>query len=887
VPYSPRRQGAGLVQIEDAIKNLVTITGADGNAAVALKEMGKTKTFTLNLKNYDATPVTYSISDIGGVLTEQNAGYIKTMSYDVKINGATIVPDKDSVTVPANGTAIVNVTITLPDTFATEQFVEGFVKFTTTDKPSLVVPYIGFYGDWSKQESIDKPVWDLANSYYGNTKLLTLGDDKNTLNYLGFADKYYDPDENYPIIDSTKIAISPNGDGNNENVFPFLTFLRNAKTMNIQLLDKDNEVVSQVATDNNIRKNVFAAKGDKGYMQSMNWMWDGKIFNDNTGKMEVAPEGQYYLDYVTKVDLATAKDQHFTMPVKVDLTAPEVTVKSTTSVNTTNYKLEWTVADSLSGDKGVSLVALNGKIQEVPVTNNNGVYSCNLTLEKDKVNNIEVLAADNALNIAVKEVTVVQQSGEFKVTFNNLTSRMNVTKSDLTVTGSVSYIPSEFKIAGQDVVINRADLTFSVDLKFTEGRNIVPIHIIGTDGRTVLQDFSYKVDCDTIAPVLTLTSPVIASDNKIYTDKDVITIAGKVSDNTTGYKLYINGAPKLSIELDGEIGNVATERSFSYEVPVTDNSYVEVKVVDLFGNETIKNINVIVDKTAPVITVTGVEDGKLYKTNVTPVFNANEGTVTATLNGKAYKGEEITVGGEYELIVSATNLAGNASTYKVNFTIDNTAPVITVTGVEDGKLYKTNVTPVFNANEGTVTATLNGKAYKGEKITVDGKYELIVNAIDLAGNTVTYKVNFTIDTTPPAIVGVSYQGHVQNIGWQASVKDGVTAGTTGQSLREEALKIQLVNAPAGLKIKYRTHVQNIGWQGFVYDGAMSGTQGQSLRGEAVQIELEGTDADKYSVKYQVHVQNEGWQPWVSDGKIAGTTGQSLRMEAIKIVIVAK
>lgn len=44
-------------------------------------------------------------------------------------------------------------------------------------------------------------------------------------------------------------------------------------------------------------------------------------------------------------------------------------------------------------------------------------------------------------------------------------------------------------------------------------------------------------------------------------------------------------------------------------------------------------------------------------------------------------------------------------------------------------------------------------------------------------------------------VGVTYQGHVQNIGWQAWVADGQMAGTQGQSLRMEALKVKLTNAP--------------------------------------------------------------------------------------------
>lgn len=62
IPYSPRRQGAGLIQIEDAIKNNVLITGEDGKAAVALKEVENSKKFTLKLKNYGDKDVTYKLN---------------------------------------------------------------------------------------------------------------------------------------------------------------------------------------------------------------------------------------------------------------------------------------------------------------------------------------------------------------------------------------------------------------------------------------------------------------------------------------------------------------------------------------------------------------------------------------------------------------------------------------------------------------------------------------------------------------------------------------------------------------------------------------------------------------------------------------------------------
>jgi hypothetical protein len=88
-------------------------------------------------------------------------------------------------------------------------------------------------------------------------------------------------------------------------------------------------------------------------------------------------------------------------------------------------------------------------------------------------------------------------------------------------------------------------------------------------------------------------------------------------------------------------------------------------------------------------------------------------------------------------------------------------------------------------------------------------------------------------------IGVSYNAHVQDSGWQGYVSDNAIAGTTGQSKRMEAIKIKLYNAGSGVRICYQAHVQNQGWQGKVCDDQLAGTEGQSLRMEALTVELQG------------------------------------------------
>lgn len=133
---------------------------------------------------------------------------------------------------------------------------------------------------------------------------------------------------------------------------------------------------------------------------------------------------------------------------------------------------------------------------------------------------------------------------------------------------------------------------------------------------------------------------------------------------------------------------------------------------------------------------------------------------------------------------------------------------------------------------------------------------------------------------------IKYQTHVQNIGWQGEKADGEMSGTTGQSLRLEAIKIQLSSSIDG-GIVYKTHVQDYGWLNFVTNGQASGTTGQAKRLEAIQMQLTGNAMNQYDLYYRVHAQNFGWLGWAKNGESAGTAGYSYRLEGIQIVLVPK
>lgn len=139
---------------------------------------------------------------------------------------------------------------------------------------------------------------------------------------------------------------------------------------------------------------------------------------------------------------------------------------------------------------------------------------------------------------------------------------------------------------------------------------------------------------------------------------------------------------------------------------------------------------------------------------------------------------------------------------------------------------------------------------------------------------------------PPGDPAVSYSAHVQSLGWMASVTDGETAGTTGRSLRLEALRMAFSGIPYTGGFIWRGHVQRIGWQPWTGGGEI-GTTGLGLRLEAFAVELTGVLADHYSVRYRAHVQGVGWQAWRTEGEISGTVGRGLRIEAVQIELVPK
>ena len=122
---------------------------------------------------------------------------------------------------------------------------------------------------------------------------------------------------------------------------------------------------------------------------------------------------------------------------------------------------------------------------------------------------------------------------------------------------------------------------------------------------------------------------------------------------------------------------------------------------------------------------------------------------------------------------------------------------------------------------------------------------------------------------------ITYQAHIQDIGWQEPKSNGQVAGTEGQEKRIEAIMIN-----SSIPIKYRVHMEEKGWSEWKSNNETAGTIGESRRIEAIEIVSEKV------LKGQAHVQNEGWQKeQIGSPIILGTTGKGLRLEAFKLEIL--
>ncbi|MBC3805061.1 hypothetical protein GH808_11530 [Acetobacterium fimetarium] len=152
--------------------------------------------------------------------------------------------------------------------------------------------------------------------------------------------------------------------------------------------------------------------------------------------------------------------------------------------------------------------------------------------------------------------------------------------------------------------------------------------------------------------------------------------------------------------------------------------------------------------------------------------------------------------------------------------------------------------------------------------------------------------------TLPTGANIQTYVHVQDQGDLGPVEMGTVAGTEGKGLRLESIKLVLNNLP-GYVLKYNVQVENKGWlkdendnTNWFVGGEAAGTTGESLRLEAIKIVLiQTSDLTKYNAALaavkEADYRTESWAAYklVVDGNVVTMANTQTEINAATAAIV--
>ena len=269
VPYSPRKQGAGLMSINDAVntRGYLSVEGMERPKLELKDDPAMKGVYTMNftVHNTGSDTLYYDVTPI--VLTDTTEAYVNGSGQEFStISGSSrLLPHtfttncgNNRVSVAPGKTADVTVTVTVTGEgrkmlaqFPNGSYVEGFVTLTQvaadgsalTDPIDLGLPFLAFYGDWTKAPIMDSTdYWETLDGSasqaqaYMNTAFSSSSE--NTVDtYLG--------DNNYTTVPylADRNAISPNNDDFMDSLTGIYTgLLRNTKSLRYTITGANGQV---------------------------------------------------------------------------------------------------------------------------------------------------------------------------------------------------------------------------------------------------------------------------------------------------------------------------------------------------------------------------------------------------------------------------------------------------------------------------------------------------------------------------------------------------------------------------------------------------------------------------------------------------------------------
>ncbi|MCH1646291.1 Fn3-like domain-containing protein [Streptococcus suis] len=514
---SSRQQGAGIIDTAAAISTGLYLTGEDGYGSITLGNVEDTFSFTVKLHNITNEDKTLNYSTQLTTDTVQNGLITLAPRLLAEIPGG-------KVTVKANSSTTVTINVDA-SSFAEEltglmkngYYLEGFVRFTdVADGGDIVsIPYVGFRGEFQNLAVLEEPIYnliadgkggfyfepvtaqpdtvDISHHYTGlvtgSTELIystdkrsdfaikTLGTFKNEAGYFVLE-----------LDESGKphLAISPNGDDNQDSLAFKGVFLRNYTDL----------VASVYAADDTERTNPLwesqPQSGNKNFYSGdpknpkssiiYPTEWNG---TDSEGNALADGKYQYVLTYSSEVPGAAVQTMIF--DVIIDRESPVITTATYDETNFTfnprpaiekgesglyREQVFYLVADA-SGMTTIPFLLENG---DVTVSDNkvfvaqNDDGSFTLPLDLADISKFYYTVEDYAGNISYEKVENLISIGNEKglVTVNILDKDTNSPVPILfsySVTDETGKIVAELpRYAGDTSVLKLPFGTYTFDL---------------------------------------------------------------------------------------------------------------------------------------------------------------------------------------------------------------------------------------------------------------------------------------------------------------------------------------------------------------------------------------------------------------------------------------
>jgi hypothetical protein len=488
----------------------------------------------------------------------------------------------------------------------------------------------------------------------------------------------------------------------------------------------------------------------------------------------------------------------------------------------------------------------------------NGAHVLHLTAT-DQAGNLTSFAVSFTVATAAPSLTAALKNDTGASASDGITSDDTITGKATAVTDALATLSAGFDGASASSFVNltsslNPDGTFTLtpaQLASIAGGTLADgthtLHLTATDQAGNTTSFAVTFTLDTAVPVLTAA---LANDTGVSAS-DGITSDDTIAGKATG----VNSIVKLSAGFDGAASStfttitnqINTNGTFTLTPALlatiaggtlADGAHVlHLAATDQAGNVTSLAVSFTVATTAPSLTAalkndTGASDGITGDDTITGKATAvtdalatlsagfdgasassfvnltsslnPDGSFTLTPAQLATIAGGTLADGTHTLHLTATDQAGNATTFAVTLTLDTAAPVLTAslandTGVSasdgitsddtiagkatgangivklsagfDGAAASsfTNITNQINTN-GTFTLTPALLATIAGGTLADGAHVLHLTATDQAGNVTSLAVSFTVATTAPSLTAALKNG--------TGASDGITSDDT-------------------------------------------------------------------------------------------------------------